>query len=123
MLTTIQHVTDREAVGNRPDHWEAMQKQCRSHAEATKPCGRLADATGKVLGKCRISAGDRPERGALRTYVRQDAKSSVKMCISLLSSPITTRRFTSSQRVNSGVYFVSTRTSKKNDLEYIDIVM
>ena len=76
VLTTIQHVTD-PAVGNRPDRQEAMQKQCRSHAEVTKPCGFLTETT-EVLGKCRIGVGDGAECGALRTYVRQNAKSSVK---------------------------------------------
>ena len=69
VLMMIQHVTDREAVGNSPDHCEAIRKQCRSHAETTKLCGSLAEVTGKVSRKCPIREGDRSECGALRTYV------------------------------------------------------
>ena len=72
---TIALVTDWEAVGNRLDHEEAMQKQCRSHAEATEPCESLVQATGKILGKCRIGAVDRPECGPLWAYI--DEKPSV----------------------------------------------
>ena len=33
VLMTIQHGTDQEAVGNRPDHQEDTRKQCGSHGE------------------------------------------------------------------------------------------
>ena len=64
----------RESSGSLGSQAEAMQKPRWSHGAMRTPRG----CHGEGLGKCRIGAGDRPERGALRTYVRRDANSSVK---------------------------------------------
>ena len=66
----------RESCGSSRSHAEAMHKPWGRHEAMRTPRG--CHGEGFRIVPNGIGAGDRPECGALRTYVRQDAKSSIK---------------------------------------------